>query len=180
MEHRVLLGGSGGQGVMLLGTMLSIAAIHEKKHTTCMPAYGPEMRGGTANCTCIISEEEIETRLPDEVTAVIVMNEPSYKKFVGDVPENGLLIVNSSITAGVATDVPYEVIQIPCNDIAAELGDVRAANMVAAGAYIQKTNVVGVAAVEATLQEYFGTKKPAAVKLNVAAIEAGMKFVAGL
>ena len=92
MEKSVLIGGSGGQGVMLLGTMLAIAAIHENKQSTCMPAYGPEMRGGTANCTVIVGEDKIVTPLPDEVSSVIVMNELSYHKFVGQVPENGLLI----------------------------------------------------------------------------------------
>ena len=180
MEKSVLIGGSGGQGVMLLGTMLAIAAIHENKQSVCMPAYGPEMRGGTANCTVIVGEEKILTPLPDEVNSVIVMNEPSYHKFVGQVPENGLLIVNSSITNNVKLDVPYEVIQVPCNDIAQKLGDVRAANMVAAGAYMAKTEAVSLESAEKTLKEYFGEKKAAAVKTNVEAIKAGIEFVKAL
>ncbi len=178
MEYKVLIGGSGGQGVMLLGTMLAIAAINEEREATCLPAYGPEMRGGTANCTVIVSDEPVLTPSPDAVDAVIVMNEPSYSKFVGDVPENGILIVNSSITNNVVEEgVNYEIVKVPCNDIAAELGNVRAANMVAAGAYIQKTGAVSLEACEKTLTDYFGAKKPGVVKSNIDALKAGMDYV---
>lgn len=183
MEHKVLIGGSGGQGVMLLGTMLAIAAINENRQCTCLPAYGPEMRGGTANCTVIVSDEPVLTPSPDSVQTVIVMNEPSYKKFVDQVPEGGLLIVNSSITNNVVTEgVNYEVLQVPCNDIAAELGDKagKCANMVAAGAYIAKTGAITVEGAEKTLADYFGAKKPAAVELNVKAILRGIDYVKNL
>jgi len=173
MEDTVLIGGSGGQGVMLLGTLLAISAIKEDKYASCLPAYGPEMRGGTANCTVVISDKGVITPLPDTINGMIMLNEPSYWKFKDTVKKDGLIILNSSIITRTADLPGVEQVKIPLNDIALELGSIKAANMVALGAYLQRVKTVDQASVQAVMADYFRAK-PQVVDINSRALLAGM------
>jgi len=175
MEDTVLIGGSGGQGVMLLGTLLATSAIKENKYSSCLPAYGPEMRGGTANCTVVISDKEVITPLPDLIDCMIMLNEPSYWKFKDFIKEGGLIILNSSLISETAELKSVKQIKIPFNDIALELGNIKAANMVALGNYLQRVKSVKYESVKKLISDYFKTK-PKVVDINCKALLEGMKF----
>ena len=175
MENTVLIGGSGGQGVMLLGTLLAISAINENKYSSCLPAYGPEMRGGTANCTVVISDKEVMTPLPDLIDCMIMLNEPSYWKFKDYVKEGGLIILNSSLISETAELKSVQQIKIPFNDIALKLGNIKAANMVALGNYLQRLKTVQFESVKEVMSDYFKTK-PKVVEINCQALTKGMEY----
>lgn len=175
MEKSVLIGGSGGQGVMLLGFMIANCAIKENKRTSCMPSYGPEMRGGTANCTVIISEDKITTPIVSKTTAMILMNQLSYEKFRNIGKENCIVILNSSLIIDRKQRDRLIEFAIPCNEISTKLGDIRTANMVALGAYIQKTGTINITSALDELEVYFG-KKGKAIELNKKAIIAGYEY----
>jgi len=176
MEYEVLIGGSGGQGVMLLGSTLATAAIKDNKNSSCLPSYGPEMRGGTANCTVVISPEAIVSPIPYQIRSAIILNEPSYQKFRNFVVKDGLLITNSSLISNNEKRENVEELGVPCNEIAQNLGDVRVANMVALGAYIKKTGLLSEKSIYSVLEEKFGGKEKV-ILLNKQAVLAGMDFV---
>jgi len=175
MEDTVLIGGSGGQGVMLSGTLLATSAIKENKYSSCLPAYGPEMRGGTANCTVVISDKEVITPLPDSIDCMIMLNEPSYWKFKDFVKEGGLIILNSSLISETKELKSVQQVKIPFNDIALELGNIKVANMVALGNYLKRIKSVKYESVKKVMSDYFKTK-PKVVDINCKALLKGMKF----
>jgi len=175
MIKEVLIGGAGGQGVMIAGQLLASAAVKDNKNSSCLPAYGPEMRGGTANCTVILSPEQIITPLCDFPASVIVLNEPSYQKFKNVVHENGLLIYNSSLFE--PKDLPghCNVLAVPCNDLAAEAGSAQAVNMVALGAYLNNTEAVSFEALYQTMEELMAKRKHL-IPINQKAVEKGAEI----
>ncbi len=175
MENTLIIAGSGGQGVMLLGTLLAIGAIEENKYSTCIPAFGPEMRGGTANCTVVISDNSVTTPLPDKINCMILLNEASYNKFKNSISEGGTLFLNSSLITKTDELKSIKQIKVPFNDIAQELGNIKAANMVALGSYLNAVNPVKYDSVNKVMSDYFKTK-PAIVEINRKAILAGMNF----
>ncbi len=136
MQTEVFLAGFGGQGVMFAGQVLSYAAMDIGKEVTWIPSYGPEMRGGTANCTVVIADEEIGSPLVQNPPAVIVMNLPSLDKYEPMVKPGGVLVVNSSMVDRDVTRSDITWVSIPCNEIAEEAGDRRMANIVATGALL--------------------------------------------
>ena len=142
MAHEVIISGFGGQGVMSLGQLLTYAGMLEGKNVSWLPSYGPEMRGGTAHCSVILTEELVGSPIVTEATAVIAMNLPSLEKFEKTILAEGLLIINSSLVDSKTTRDDIDVIYIPANEIADELGNNRVANMVMLGAYLEKTRVV--------------------------------------
>ena len=139
---RILLAGQGGQGVLSAGQFLANSGLHEGKEVSYLPAYGPEMRGGTANCAVIISEEEIASPLCTTPDVLIALNSPSFHRFAPAVKSGGIILVNGSISDSFAGRDDVSVYDIPANDIAIEAGDVRAANMVMTGALCALTHVV--------------------------------------
>lgn len=142
MLERIIISGFGGQGVMLIGRLLAYAGMIEGKKVAWMPSYGPEMRGGTANCTVLISTEEIGSPIVTHPKTLIAMNQPSLDKFESNVNENGLIILNDSLIKREVKRNGVNVIKIPADDIADKLGNSRAANMVILGAYVKKSRVV--------------------------------------
>ena len=140
--EEVIMAGFGGQGIMLAGKLLAHTAMKAGNEVTFMPSYGPEMRGGTANCMVVIADEAIASPLVARPASLIVMNEASLKKFAPCVKPYGLLIMNSSLIdidpAQYLQDKTIEVLAVPADDIANELGSTKSANMVALGAYLQK------------------------------------------
>jgi 2-oxoglutarate ferredoxin oxidoreductase subunit gamma len=178
MLYDVIMSGFGGQGVLLIGELLAYAAMREDRHVTWMPAYGVEMRGGTANCTVIISDRKIGSPLSAAPAALIAMSNPGLVKFHGRVRPGGLLVINSSLAdAGSVARKDVEVLALPASEIAAEeLNDPKSANMVVLGAFITKSGAVSF---EKTLDSLAGFLPPERQRLSEGisrALERGKLF----
>ncbi|NCB52910.1 MAG: 2-oxoacid:ferredoxin oxidoreductase subunit gamma [Clostridia bacterium] len=170
---KMFFAGSGGQGILLMGQMITYAAMNEDKEVTFLPSYGPEMRGGTANCTVVVSEDKpVSCPLIYEADAMVVMNLPSLIKFEKMVKPGGKLFVNTSLIELKPTRADIEIINVPANDIAIALGNARAANIVMLGAFRRATEVVSSEAIDHMLEKTFSGKKAALLDLNKKAIEA--------
>lgn len=135
MTERIIIAGSGGQGVMLLGKVLAEAAMRQGSHVTYLPAYGPEVRGGTSHCMVIISDKEVGSPYVSKADSLIILNNPSLERFKGKVKNDGLLILNASLAKADAY-AKVKILQFPFTDIAIELGNIKVANMVALGCYL--------------------------------------------
>jgi len=171
----VIMAGFGGQGLMFIGKLLAYSAMRAGKQVTWIPSYGPEMRGGTANCTVVISDKEIGSPVITLPQALIIMNNPSLEAFESLLHPQGTLFLNSSLITRQVTRKDIDVIAIPANDIAVEVGEKRTANMVMLGAYIARTNVVSKEAILEGLKEFFG-KKIQFLDVNKQAFEKGMEY----
>jgi 2-oxoglutarate ferredoxin oxidoreductase subunit gamma len=171
----VVMAGFGGQGLMFIGKLLAYSAMKEGKHVTWIPSYGPEMRGGTANCTVVVSNEEIGSPVTPHPRAIIIMNNPSLEAFEPKLQTDGLLLISSSLVNRQTTRKDIKIVAVPASELAVSAGTERAANMVMLGAYIALTRVVGKESVIAGLKELFG-KKADLFEANVRAFEEGMKF----
>ncbi len=179
MSLEAILAGFGGQGVMLMGQILAYAGMCEDKHVTWFPAYGPEMRGGTANCSVVISKIPVGSPVISEPDLLVAMNRPSLEKFEKTVKPGGILCYNSSLIEIKPERNDLKVFAIPANQIATELGNSRVGNMVVMGAILELTQVVKLETVLKTLQKAFAGKKQNLIPVNQAALEAGMKLVQG-
>ncbi len=178
MTHEIVMAGFGGQGVMLMGQLMTYAGMLEGKHVSWIPSYGPEMRGGTANCSVIISDEPIGAPIVSEPTTVVAMNLPSLDKFEPVLQAGGNLIINSSLIERAATRDDAKVFLVPSNDIANELGNLKVANMVVLGALIAATKAVSQESVFKAFAKMFA-KKPELLAINEKAIKRGAALVAG-
>lgn len=177
MLEQNLFAGFGGQGVLLMGQLLAYAGMLEDKYVSWLPSYGPEMRGGTANCSVNISDEPIGSPVVSKATTVVAMNRPSLDKFEESVQAGGNLFINSSIIDRKAERSDIEVYYVPCNEIAEQLGNARVANMVMLGAYIEKTKCVEVDDVLEALLYKLGEKKKDLIPLNREALMKGAEAV---
>jgi 2-oxoglutarate ferredoxin oxidoreductase subunit gamma len=155
MREEIICAGSGGQGIVSMGKLLAWAALKNNKFVTYIPSYGAEMRGGTANCSIIISDNEIASPLIANPNNLIVMNNASLDKFEKKLKKNGLLIINSSIIDRKTKRKDIKVLYVNSTEIAEEIGQAKVANMVALGAYIGKTNIVPLRKIEESLPEVF-------------------------
>jgi len=177
MYEDVIIAGFGGQGVMLIGNLLAYAAMEQELNVTYMPVYGVEMRGGTANCTVVISDEEIGSPIIFHPKSVIVMNQPSLEKFQPRLIPGGLLIVNSSIVDTSLVDkTKYKALLVPVNNIADKLGNIKMANMVALGAWLGVTQAVDLKLVEKAMAEMFSSMEEDVIELNKKALAEGFKL----
>ena len=176
MTHEIIMAGFGGQGIMLMGQLLTEAGMNSGKQVTWMPSYGPEMRGGTANCSVMLSDEPIGSLVAVNPTAAIVMNIQSFDKFEPVVRAGGLLLVNTSLVPRTTNRSDIRQVLIPANDIAAELGDTRVANMVMLGAYIQASNAVSLDAVMYALEKKLPEHRRNLLPMNRQALEHGMEL----
>jgi 2-oxoglutarate ferredoxin oxidoreductase subunit gamma len=158
MTHEIVMAGFGGQGVMLLGKILAYAAMMDGKETTWLSSYGPEMRGGTANCSVVISDKAIGSPYVAESTVAVVLNSPSFEKFEPLVKSGGILVVNSSLIELRSTRTDIKSFLIPCTDISVELGNSRGTNLVALGALLAATSAVSRAAVTKAITKNFAGK----------------------
>jgi len=175
MTTRMIIAGSGGQGIMLLGKILAMAVMKEDKFVTWLPSYGAEVRGGTAYCMLTISDAEIGSPYVDKADTVIAMNAPSLKKFRERVEEKGLFLINSSL-ATVDTAGKARVRGYPFTDIAIKLGNIKVANMVALGYLIAREKVAGLKSVEGAISDIAGEERKHLIEINKKALEAGMKL----
>ena len=144
MVERNIFAGFGGQGVLLMGQLLAAAGMMEGKNTSWIPSYGPEMRGGTANCSVMLSDEEIDSPLVTRPTSLIVMNRPSLEKFEDKVVPGGSIFVNSSMIDIKVKRTDVSAYYVPCTEIASELGNSKVSNMIMLGAYLGKSKCVEV------------------------------------
>lgn len=173
-----IFAGFGGQGVMLMGQLLAYSGMYEGKNVTYFPSYGPEMRGGTANCSVIVSNEAVGSPVISELGILVAMNRPSMEKFEATVKPGGILFYNSSLIDVKPKRTDIKAVAVPANDIANELGNTRVANMVVMGAVLKATGVVGIDTVMKVLTEKVLTgKKKDLVGINRAALEKGMELV---
>ena len=176
MTHEMIMAGFGGQGVMLMGQLLTYAGMIENKQVSWIPSYGPEMRGGTANCSVIVSDEPIGAPIVSEPNLVVAMNLPSLDKFEPSLQPGGILIINSSLINQEAKRTDIKVYRVPANDIAAQLGNVKTANMVIVGALIRASSVVSTKAILEAFAKMFA-KKPELLAINEQAIRLGEEFI---
>jgi len=177
MLERMIISGFGGQGIMLMGRLLAYAAMLEGKNVAWMPSYGPEMRGGTANCTVLISEEEIGSPIVSHPKTLIAMNQPSLDKFEPNVNEDGLIILNDSLIERKLSRNDVNVIRIPADDIADKLGNSRAANMVVLGAYVKKSGVVKMETIFKALEKALTGRNQKLMDINKKALKQGAELV---
>jgi 2-oxoglutarate ferredoxin oxidoreductase subunit gamma len=173
MKTDVILAGFGGQGMLLIGKLLSLAAMDEGKEVCWLPSYGPEMRGGTANVTVTISDDPIGSPVVSTPSVAAVMNQPSLEKFGPALVKGGLLIVNESLVKVRADREDISVMYLPANDLANGIGTKRSPNIVVLGAYVALTGVVGEASVHDQIRHQFG-RKPQIAELNLRAFQLGV------
>ena len=173
MREEIIMAGSGGQGIMFAGTLLAHATMDEGLNVTYFPSYGAEMRGGTANCTVIISSENIGSPVVTNPSTLLAMNEDSLERFASKVKKGGLIVVNSSLSKKEIVIDEVEVLKIPAIELAERLGDGRVANMVILGAYINRRKVVSLERTMESLRKVLGKGKEDLLKLNREALRKG-------
>ncbi len=180
-NEKILCAGFGGQGVMSLGQLLAYAGMIENKHVSWMPSYGPEMRGGTAYCSVMVSDTAVGSPLiNNDGTCVIVMNQPSLVKFEDAVAPGGILLVNSSLTDSKVIREDTTPYYIPALDLATECGNGQAANMVMLGAYLSISKVVLMASVIEAFKKVFGKKAERLLPVNEKALKKGSDVILSL
>jgi 2-oxoglutarate ferredoxin oxidoreductase subunit gamma len=177
MLIRTIFSGFGGQGVLSMGYTLANAAMLEGKHVTYLPSYGVEVRGGTANCTVVVSDEEIASPVASEPDFVVAMNKPSFARFQSVLQSGGLLCANSSIVDISSARRDIEILAIPTSDLAEKLGTIKVANMIILGALIKASNMVSFDFVIKNLTDILGEGKSKLIKLNKEALELGYDYV---
>lgn len=176
MQTEIIISGFGGQGVLFAGQLLSYAAMDEGKDVTWIPSYGPEIRGGTANCTVVIADEEIGSPFVRNPEAAIVMNLPSLDKYEPLIKPGGVLVVNESMVNREPVRKDIKVVRIPASDIAEELGDRRMTNMVMLGGLLANLPVMGLDAMERTLRGHMPAKMAKLLDANKNALIKGAEF----
>ena len=176
MIEEIVIAGFGGQGVLFTGQLLAYAGMTEGRNVTWIPSYGPEMRGGTAHCTVIISDEEIGSPLVKRPSAAIVLNPPSMARYAPLVRPGGTLVVDSALIAERSGRLDIHEIDLPAKDIAADLGLARAANVVTLGALIAATGVVQLETIVKILTSRFAAR-PEVLLANKRALRMGAEYV---
>lgn len=177
MQSEVMFAGFGGQGILLSAKILAQAAMKSGREVAWIPSYGPEMRGGTAYCTVVISDRPIGSPIIRNPLHLVAMNRPSLEKFAPVVKPGGVIIINSSLIPIGAGRDDVDAVSIPVTDIAKQLGSVRSANIVALSAFVGRSRVVDRDVLEASVKDEF-SKKEKLIPLNIAAVEAGFKAAA--
>jgi len=173
MKTEIISAGFGGQGVLLLGQLITYAGMLEDKHVSWLPSYGPEMRGGTTNCHVIVSSDPVGSPVVTEADVVIVLNRPSLDKFEKILKPGGKLFVNNSLVDKKPRRKDIDVHYVPASDIATKLGNVKIANMVMLGAFVSVCKTVLKDNVMCALKEFFGSRKAHLIPLNLKAFNKG-------
>ena len=175
MQKEIMIAGFGGQGVLFGGQVIAYAAMDAGKEVTWIPSYGPEMRGGTANCTVVIADEEIGSPLVKHPPLAIALNLPSFDKCEESLAPGGTLIVNQSMVDRGARRNDIDVIFVPCNEIAEELGDKKLLNMVAVGALLTVLPEVTLKDVEKALEGHLPARHKHLLPSNFEALKRGFE-----
>jgi 2-oxoglutarate ferredoxin oxidoreductase subunit gamma len=177
MLIKTIFSGFGGQGVIMMGYLLAIAGMYEEKNVTCLPSYGAEVRGGTANCTVVISTEEIASPVASEPEFAVLMNNPSLFRFQNQVQSGGTIFLNSSMIESRPIRGDLEIYEIPVNDLAKQFPGNRVSNMIMLGAFIKKAGLVSLETMVRALKDTFSNKNPSIFKSNKTALQLGYDYL---
>jgi 2-oxoglutarate ferredoxin oxidoreductase subunit gamma len=175
VDETVICAGFGGQGIMVLGKVLAEVGMAAGFNVTWLPSYGAEVRGGTAHAMVRISSRDIPSPVVAEANAAIIMNGPSLKKFIGKIKKGGLLILNTSMSEGDVKSPDIDVIEAPLTDEAMKLGNIRVANMIAAGIYVAKKDMFEMGLMTRVIEKMAGSRKEL-IPVNIKAVERGMEI----
>lgn len=176
----IKVAGFGGQGVMMFGQVLAYSATKDDLFSLWFPSYGPETRGGTANCAVIVSNQKINSPVFKNADHLVIFNLPSLDKFRKHVAPGGLILYNSSLIEETVEEAGITSVGVPINDIAIELGNAKVANMVMMGAYLELTKRFGDETIHAIIKKLLGEKKANLLEINIQAIDAGKAFIRDL
>ncbi len=176
MTKKTIFSGFGGQGVLMMGYVLSVSAMKDDKHVTYLPSYGAEVRGGTASCTVIVSDEEIFSPVASTLDYAVIMNKPSLAKYEDSLAPGGVIILNSSLVEENPSRKDVAVVRIPANDIAKELGSERTINMIMLGALVGKTKIATQDSIMNGLIQIVKAKNAALMDLNRKGMEKGVEY----
>jgi len=179
MHEEVIVSGFGGQGALFAGQLLTYTGKDEGWQVTWIPSYGPEMRGGTAHCTVIISGEAIGSPIIREPTVCIVMNPPSMDKYEPLIKPGGLLVVNSTLVRRRSDRDDIQVVYVPANELAAELGNVKMANVVLLGAMLGTREILPIESIKRTLDQHIPERRRHIIEPNKIALDRGVHFARG-
>ena len=174
MQNEVMFAGFGGQGILLSAKILAHAAMEQGFEVAWIPSYGPEMRGGTAYCTVVVSDRPIGSPIIRNPMHLVAMNRPSLEKFAPVIKPGGVILVNSTLISVTAGRDDVDELRLPVNDIAKELGNVRSANIIALAAFVARSKVVDFDVLTKCVEAEF-SKKPKLIPLNLEAVAAGKK-----
>ena len=170
-----IFAGFGGQGMLLIGKFVAMASMLDGKHVSWLPSYGPEMRGGTANCSVIVSDNDVASPLVDMADVVVAMNLPSLDKFEAKVRPGGVLVINSSIIERKSVRDDVTVVYCDANGIAEQVGNPKGANVAILGAMLEKTQIVSVDMMVEAIRIELGERKAKFLEGNKKALVAGME-----
>jgi 2-oxoglutarate ferredoxin oxidoreductase subunit gamma len=173
MHESVIMSGFGGQGILLMGQLLCYAGMHEGKKVTWMPSYGPEMRGGTANCTVMVADDRVGSPVTHHPSSLVAMNTASLDRFEEDLQVKGFLLINSSLIDRDPQRKDLQVIKVPANKIAEEAGTLQVTNMAALGAYVGAKNVVSLDSVIQALRRMIPAHRKELLSINETALRKG-------
>jgi len=172
-ETRIIIAGFGGQGIVVIGNVIARAAVNENKNAVGMVSYGAEMRGGTANASVVISDEEIFNPFVANPDVAIVLNQPSLDRFEPQVKKDGLILMNTSMIKRGPQRTDIKCIKVDATQIAQEIGNLRVANIVSVGAFIKHTNLLSMNSIEQAIKDLFSNKAPKLVEINLKALHTG-------
>ncbi|CAO0820981.1 2-oxoglutarate ferredoxin oxidoreductase subunit gamma [Desulfarculales bacterium] len=173
MTIKSVFAGFGGQGVLMMGYLLALTGMRQGKNVTYLPAYGAEVRGGTANCTVVVSDDEIASPVASSPDIAVVMNNPSLLKFANLVRHGGIMLINSTLVCSQVNRQDLKVVKVSASDLAHELGQDRSANVVMMGAFAQATGILSLDDFKEALAETNLGKKPKVLELNRQALDKG-------
>ncbi len=176
MQEEIIISGFGGQGTLFAGQVLAYAAMDAGFHVTWIPSYGPEMRGGKARCTVVISDQEIGSPLVRRPSAAIVMNIPSFEAFEPMVKPSGVLVVNQSLVPNRSQREDIRILYVPATELAEEMGNARVANMICLGALTKALGVLPLEALEEALENHLAERHRKWLSLNKEALRKGAEF----
>jgi 2-oxoglutarate ferredoxin oxidoreductase subunit gamma len=177
MLIKTVFSGFGGQGVIMMGYLLATAGMYEEKNVTCLPSYGAEVRGGTANCTVVISTEEIASPVASEPEFAVLMNNPALLVYQNQVQSGGTIFLNSSMIESRPIRGDLEIFEIPVNDLVKPLHEDKVGNIVMLGAFIKKSALVSFDTMSRVVKDTFANRSPAIIKLNRQALLLGYNYL---
>jgi len=177
MLIKTIISGFGGQGVIMIGYLLAMGGMLEGKNVTCLPSYGAEVRGGTANCTVVISNDEIASPVASEPDYGIFMNKPSLLRFQNQIQSGGTIFLNSSMIDVKPIRGDIEIFEIPLNELAKSLKEVKVINIIMLGAFVKKSGLVSSDTMIQVLKNTFAEKNPGVFKLNKSAFQIGYEYL---
>jgi len=177
MLLKTVFSGFGGQGVLMMGYVLAVAGMREDKHVTFLPAYGAEVRGGTANCTVVVSDKEIASPVASSPEFVVAMNYPSMIKYRNTVKTGGSMFLNSDLILETPQRNDVRVVLVPANSLAHDMGNDRGLNMIMLGAVVEVTGIVAAKSLDDAVETVLAGKKQSLIDMNRQALRRGVQYI---